>query len=116
MGQLGELLAADYLRARGYAILTTNWRAAPYGEIDIVAQQAATFVFIEVRARRGRHLTDALASITARKRARMVAAAQVYCAAHGLDDAEWRIDVIAIALPATAPPIIEHITDALTWD
>jgi putative endonuclease len=49
-GLRGETLAAAHLKAQGYSIITTNWRCSA-GELDIVAQDGDTLVFVEVRSR-----------------------------------------------------------------
>jgi putative endonuclease len=50
-GNKGEDLAADYLVAAGYRIVGRNYRC-PFGEIDIVAEEGKTLVFVEVKSRR----------------------------------------------------------------
>ena len=111
-GRRGEALAARFLRQRGYEILDTNWHCAQ-GELDIVARQAATLVFVEVRTRHQSHTADAFASITARKRERLLGAVWAWLEAHDAGAAAWRLDVIAVALgPRTR---IEHVEDALGW-
>lgn len=78
-GRAAEALAAEHLRARGLAIVGRNVHSR-HGEIDLVARDGSTLVFVEVRLRRpGRH-GDAADSITAAKRARLVAAAREYLA------------------------------------
>ena len=52
LGEIGERMARRHLLNRGYAILEENYRCQ-YGEVDLVAQQGAEFVFTEVRTRRG---------------------------------------------------------------
>ncbi len=96
LGQRGEEVAADYLRQQGYTLLARNWRC-PAGEVDIVAREGETLAFVEVRTRRaGGRLGTPEESVTPRKQARMVEVAQTYLQAAGLDDAAWRIDVVAI--------------------
>lgn len=112
-GQKGEALAVDYLTARGYAIITTNWRCKS-GEIDIVARQGERWVFVEVRTR-GRDAEAAYASISPRKRVRMIRAAHAYLSQQRLDQIEWRIDVIVVTRPHSAVPTISHTEDALDW-
>lgn len=73
-GRAGEDAAARYLRAAGFLILKRNVRG-PAGEIDIVARDGETLVFIEVKARRSRAYGSALSAVDARKRRRLRAAA-----------------------------------------
>lgn len=114
LGLRGENLAAQYLKEKDYIILETNWHCR-LGEIDIVAQTGATYVFCEVKTRRGKNVQDALVAITLKKRQRFVKAVYHYLNEHGLEDVLWRIDAIGIALPPQGKPIIEHVEDALDW-
>ncbi len=106
LGKWGETLAADYLVSKGYTILERNARTA-YGEIDLVARQEIKIpsdqnssplitVFIEVKTRSTRTFGYPEESITARKQAHMLAAAQAYLQEHPELEGDWRIDVIAI--------------------
>ena len=96
LGQRGEEIAAEHLRQQGYTLLARNWRC-PAGEVDIVAREGETLAFVEVRTRRaGSRLGTPEESVTPRKQARMVEVAQTYLQEAGLDDAAWRIDVVAI--------------------
>ena len=108
-GSTAEAIAARHLSERGLAIVERNARAR-LGEIDVVARDGETLVFVEVRLRRSGRYGGAIASITPAKRARMVAAAGAYLARlprapacrfdvvllDGLDAArvEWLRDVI----------------------
>jgi putative endonuclease len=82
VGARAESLAARFLQARGLAIVARNFRTRR-GEIDLIARDGATLVFVEVRLRRSQFFGGAAASITAGKRARLTAAAQVYLAKIG---------------------------------
>ena len=84
-------------------------------EIDIVARDGATLVFAEVRSRHADDVAPAFESIGPRKRQRMVAAAYEYLAAHNLDDADWRIDIVAVAIRRGRQPIVDHVENALGW-
>src|SRR5512136_2041318 len=96
LGRRGEEIAADYLRQQGYTLLARNWRC-PAGEVDIVAREGETLAFVEVRTRRaGSRQGTPEESVTARKQARLVEVAQTYLQEAGLDDAAWRLDVVAI--------------------
>ncbi len=111
-GKRGEAIAAAALRRAGYTILDRNWRCA-VGELDLVARHRGDIVFVEVRARRDGTET-ALESIGPRKSAKLARLAQVYLAAHGLDDAAHRIDVVAVDL-ASPTPSVEIIENAVGW-
>jgi putative endonuclease len=97
LGRRGEALAAEKLTALGYAIVGRNYRC-PAGEIDLIARRDGAWVFVEVRTRRGTTYGTPEQSITARKRAHMLAAAQAYLAEHQLAEVDWQLDVVAVEL------------------
>jgi putative endonuclease len=99
LGDAGEEIAARELVRRGYVVRERNWRC-PEGELDLVAEQGETLVFVEVRTRRGDHFGTPEESITLAKRAHLIAAAQAYLEAHSLQDRDWRIDVVAVEMSA----------------
>ena len=76
-GARAEALAAAFLVARGLVIVERNFRCRR-GEIDLIARDGETLVFVEVRLRSRRDFGGAAASITAAKRARIAAAASFY--------------------------------------
>ena len=78
-GARAEALAARYLEAHGLAIVARNVRSR-FGELDLIAREGDTLVFVEVRLRRSERFGGALESITAAKRNRLVAAAETYLA------------------------------------
>ena len=78
-GARAEAIAAAYLEAHGLSIVARNVRSR-FGEIDLIAREGETLVFVEVRLRRSARFGGASASITAAKRNRLVAAAQTYLA------------------------------------
>ena len=96
-GILGEKLAKDFLKKRGYHILETNYRC-PEGEIDIVAKHKDSLVFIEVRTKTSQEFGSPEESITPVKRERMRATASHYQQTHNNLPLSWRIDVIAVEL------------------
>jgi putative endonuclease len=97
LGDVGEEIAARELIRRGYTVRERNWRC-PEGELDIIAEQGESLVFVEVRARRGDRFGTPEESITPAKRAHLIAAAQAYLQAQSLQDRDWRIDVVAVAM------------------
>ena len=113
-GAYGELLARQYLERKGYRIITTNWHC-PYGEADIIAEDGEVLVFVEVRTRHSGTTETAFASITTKKRERLIQTAYSYLSETERDDALWRIDMVAIALPYNEAPLIQHREDVLDW-
>lgn len=110
-GKLGEDLATVELWHQGYAILARRYRTR-YGEIDIVAQDGNTVVFVEVKARRSDRFGTAAESITPRKQRRIAAMALDYLAWSGRLDCPCRFDVVAIDGVATDRLTIQHIKGA----
>jgi putative endonuclease len=113
-GQHGEQLAVEHLQQQGYTVVGVNWRCN-HGEIDVIAQHNDTLVFVEVRTRHASSPETAFESITPRKRKKLAALAHTYLSLHNLEQVNWRVDVIAIALPPSGQPIIEQAEDALGW-
>ncbi|GAB6906906.1 conserved hypothetical protein [Desulfosarcina cetonica] len=109
-GKSSERLAVDYLKRRGYRILETNYRT-PQGEIDIIAQEKGTIVFVEVKARSSRRFGSPKAAVTPAKQRKISMVALMYLKACDRIDARARFDVVAID---TAPgsPHIEVVKDA----
>jgi len=78
-GARAEALAARFLAAHGLTVVERNFRTR-YGEIDLIARDGTTLVFVEVRLRTSDRFGGAAASITASKRERLRAAASMYLA------------------------------------
>jgi putative endonuclease len=92
---LGEDLAVQELQRRGYAILARRYRTR-FGEIDIVAQDGRTIVFVEVKARRSRRCGTASEAVSGRKQRRIAAMALDYLAWSARLSEPCRFDVVAI--------------------
>jgi putative endonuclease len=94
-GKSGEDRAADELERRGYAITARRYRTK-HGEIDIVARDGETTVFVEVKARTNDEFGTAAEAVTRRKQRRLVSMAVDYIARLRLGDVPCRFDVVAI--------------------
>lgn len=92
LGRDAEQRAEALLVARGLRPVQRNYRCRG-GEIDLVMRDRGQLVFVEVRYRRGDSHGGALASVDARKRRRLVIAAQHYLLMHGWQGA-CRFDVV----------------------
>ena len=95
LGIVGEELAARELVSRGYAILERRYRTR-YGEIDIVAEDGETLVFVEVRARATGEFGRAAETVDDRKKRKVTAMAVEYLARHRVTNRPCRFDVVAV--------------------
>jgi putative endonuclease len=108
-GAAAEALAADYLEACGLVIVARNYRCRG-GEIDLIARDRDTLVFVEVRLRSGAAFGGAAASITAGKRRRIALAARHYLAGIGREP-PCRFDAVLLdALDAKRIEWLRNIT------
>jgi putative endonuclease len=109
IGQVAERFAADALRRVGYRIVEANVRY-PVGEIDLVAEDGACLVFVEVRARRPGRYGGAAETLTAKKRRRVYLAVERYLQDHRVPASRpIRIDVVAIELDVAGRPIRHEV-------
>jgi putative endonuclease len=118
IGAWGEEIASQYLQTKGYRILARNWRTQE-GEVDLVAQDGETVVFVEVKTRTSKEFGWPEESITVTKRRRLQRSALAYLSDQDLMDIHWRIDVIAIDRNHSGGvERLEHYIDAVDgeWD
>lgn len=112
LGALGEQVAAKYLRRLGYKIVARSQRSR-LGEIDLIAVDGRTVVFVEVKTRASHSAGHPAEAIDADKQRRLTRAALGYLKRHGLLEHRARFDVIAITWPdGGGQPAIEHVIDA----
>jgi putative endonuclease len=95
LGKMGEKLALTYLRGLGYKILESNYRQR-FGEIDIVADDGGTLVFVEVKTRIGRRHGAPSEAVTLQKQRQLSKVALAYTETYGLVDRPARFDVVGI--------------------
>ena len=95
LGISGENLACAELQRRGYAILDRRYRTR-FGEIDIIARDGQTIVFVEVKARLTDDFGGAAAAITGWKQRRIAEMAVDYLSRRRLHECPCRFDVVAI--------------------
>ncbi len=103
-GILGEKLAQDLLKKRGYRVLETNYRC-PEGEIDIVAEHGDFLVFLEVRTKKSLQFGSPEESITPHKKEKLRAVANYYRQMHGDLPSSWRIDFVAVEMDSRGRPL-----------
>jgi len=103
MGIAGEDKATDFLRRKGYRIKTRNYRSR-FGEIDIIAFDGLTIVFIEVKLRSHERFGSGLEVISTKKLDGLIATAHLFLKHNKLEHHHFRFDAIYIS-----PLQIEHI-------
>lgn len=109
-GKIGEHFAAQYLKDHGYEILATNFKCR-FGEIDIIAQNRAYLIFVEVKTRAFGGVSHPFESITAGKRQKIVKTAQFYLQRHPTK-LQPRFDAAAVFTADGALQKIEYIENA----
>ena len=116
LGERGESLAAAYLVENGYRLVVANFKVpvgrnskgvSVTGEIDIIALDGETLVFIEVKTRRSDEFTPVLTNVNLRKQRQITRTAKVYRRIFGIRDMEYRFDVVTVLMPKHADPEIE---------
>ena len=112
-GHRGEDLAVDFLWAKGYRIVTRNWRVKA-GEIDIIAQDGDTLVFCEVKSRTSNRWGTGAEAVDGRKQQKIVQVATLYLQRYRLSNQRCRFDVIEILQPEQDQPKILHIINAFS--
>jgi putative endonuclease len=95
LGRNSEKLAASYLKQKGYEILQHNYRTRQ-GEIDIIARENHTIVFVEVKSRTSTQFGHAVQALTQKQKVRLSKTALTYLHINQLNNQSARFDVVAI--------------------
>ena len=103
-------MACEELESLGYTIVARRYRTR-FGEIDVIADDHGTIVFVEVKTKTDCTFSDPVESVTQQKQRRLVSMAEQYLAYHRLDNAPCRFDVAAVD-SSVAPPRITIYKDA----
>jgi putative endonuclease len=112
-GQQGEHIAAQYLRHQGYRLQAQNYRCRQ-GEIDIIAWDGTTLVFVEVKTKSQLAFGAPQAMVDRRKQQKMLQVAMVYVQEHRLQQTNLRFDVVAVTCLPNASPEVTHLPAAFT--
>jgi putative endonuclease len=110
LGTWGEVVAADYLRKKGYTILEQDWKSG-HRDIDLIAIDGNTVVFIEVKTRRNRVFGEPEDAVNYMKLRNLRTAINHYIKYKRLNN-DIRFDVVSvIGTPETGAPEIKHFED-----
>lgn len=116
LGDRGEILAARFLEQNGYRLVSANFKVPVgrnskgvqvTGEIDLIALDGETLVFIEVKTRRSEEFTAIITAIDRRKQRQITRTARVYRKIFGIRDMEHRFDAVTVLMPTGERPRIE---------
>lgn len=111
-GRVGEDYAHRYLRSRECTVVARNYRPpSGAGEIDLVAWDGETLVFVEVKTRATVEHGEPESAVDREKRAKLQRAARDYARRAGVDWARTRFDIVSIVLDGRGPRI-EWMRDA----
>jgi putative endonuclease len=94
-GKFGEDLAVRYLKRKGYQVLCRNYRTR-FGEIDIIAKDSDTLVFVEVKSRQTSSFGNPKYSITHEKQKRISKTALYYLKINDQSNCRARFDVVTV--------------------
>ena len=108
LGAKGEEIAVRYLKSRGYRILERNYRIR-LGEIDIIAEQGADLVFIEVKTRSDTLFGSPFDSVTVPKQRQLSKVALEYISKHGCHNHPARFDVVSVQLKEVQAPQLQDV-------
>lgn len=97
LGRISENFAVELLIKKGYKILDRNFRSR-FGEIDVVAMQKDTLVFVEVKARTSRRFGAPEEAVTKSKLDKIIKTGQYYSLVHPEVPRKLRIDVVALEI------------------
>ena len=115
LGVRGEMLAQNFLRKRGYAILEKNFRTR-FGEIDLVARKDGAVVFVEVKTRRNSYFGLPEEAVDWKKRRKLALTAQAFLQSQGLENSPARFDVLSILWDGESEPRFSLLEDAFTLE
>jgi len=111
LGATGEELAISYLKKLGYRIVERNFRCK-LGEIDVVAYDGNTLVFVEVRTKKSRHFGSPVSSVSYQKQRKLISLAKFYIKKHKLFNKSARFDVVGVRFDSDGSYRINLIQNA----
>ncbi|MBQ7419286.1 MAG: YraN family protein [Prevotella sp.] len=110
IGRWGEDIAADYLQRKGYQIIERDWKSG-HRDLDIIALDGDTVVFVEVKTRSNRLFTDPVEAVGYQKIRNLQQAANHYVKYRRINH-DIRFDIVCVIGTPGTEPEIDHIEDA----
>ena len=113
LGNKGEGVAVDYLKANGFKVIERNFRCR-MGEIDVVVKKDGELFFVEVKTRSSDQFGDPLEAITYRKQRQVVKIAKLFLLKYEKKEVRCHFSALGIKLTDSISPSIKFIPDAFT--
>lgn len=113
LGSRGEKLARKYLCRQGWRHVASNY-AGSRGEIDLIMQEGATIVFVEVKTRQSEDFTAAEQVVNQRKRDHIAATAREFIEINGLSEYPCRFDVAVVVFDERGKAEVRHQAHAFS--
>lgn len=114
LGADTEFLAAQFLNEKGFKVVERNFRCS-IGEIDLIALDVQTLVFVEVKSRRSLRFGAPSQAVNWQKQKRLFRLAQWYLKLKKIQDKPCRFDVVSVYAPDEGKPQIKHIPNAFRF-
>jgi putative endonuclease len=110
-GRKGERIACRFLMRRGFDILARRYQGKS-GELDIIAFEKETLVFVEVKTRSSRDFGEPWEFVDWQKQQILRRIAEQFIADHDLGNYSYRFDIVAVVIPAGSRPAVELFRNA----
>ena len=110
-GNIGEKLAAQYLKRKGYNILSRN-HFTPLGEIDIICKHKNTLIFVEVKTSQSNKYGLPLERVNEKKQRKITQCALCFIKSEKFFDSDYRFDVVGVTQAPNEKEQITHIQNA----
>jgi len=114
IGHLGEKIARQWLCGQGVKVLYRNYRAPAGGEVDIVAREGKTLLFIEVKTRKSSSYGRPIEAVNAGKRRLIRRGANAWLKLLKTREIPWRYDVIEVVLEEGQRPRVHRVENAFS--
>lgn len=112
LGQIGEAIAARWLRRRGWRIVAERFRSG-HRDLDLIVERDGTVAFVEVKTRHRSGFGDPVEAVSWRKRRELIRSAMVWADRFGPPGASYRFDVVGIVV-AGRDAKIRHVENAFS--
>ena len=111
-GELGERIAARWLRRQGWRIVAHRFRSGRR-DVDLIAEREGVVAFVEVKARRGSQFGDPVEAVTWRKQRELIRSASVWIDRFGAPGSSYRFDVVGVLVDSELVRI-RHVENAFS--